>query len=179
MLVPWEDDNENFPNRDIQCFSTALFSLRWPLQWPRPDVFKTEAMHCRRGCDSATKIHTHTHTFSVKTCLLWLRILNFIMTMIQLEIFSRWLYTGFAWNIRSPTGRAWPFRCWVPRTSSLRWAKGVLALKEGKDFVSGIWPTWEKRKIRLTLFLSSWQAKTTGNMRTPRWFRIPHNRCGD
>lgn len=44
----------------------------------------------------------HTHTSSVKTCLLWLRILNFITTMIQLEIFSRWLYTVFAWNIRSP-----------------------------------------------------------------------------
>lgn len=70
-------------------------------------------------------IHTHTHTSSVKTCLLWLRILNFITTMVQLEIFSGWLYTVFAWNIRSPTGRAWPFRCWVPRTSSLRWVKGV------------------------------------------------------
>ena len=86
---------------------------------------------CTAGVDvTLQQKSAHTHTSSVKTCLLWLRILNLITTMIQLEIFSRWLYTVFAWNIRSPTGRAWPFRCWVPRTSSLRWVKGVPETKD-------------------------------------------------
>ena len=29
--------------------SSSWRFTRWPLQWPRPDVFKTEAMHCRSG----------------------------------------------------------------------------------------------------------------------------------
>ncbi len=64
--------------------------------------------------------------------------------------------------------------------------EGGASVARRKDFVSGIWPTCEKRKnVRETkdsayvlfsiVFLSSWQAKTTGKMRHHAYSQVVQN----